>query len=39
MPKNITLNENQSDTGGSCSYNYGHVDLLESHARMIRFDQ
>ena len=31
--------DNLSDTGGSSSYNYGHVEKLESHARMVRFDQ
>lgn len=28
-----------SDTGGSSSFNYGNVDKIESHARLVRFDQ
>lgn len=42
LPKNVPSNEEgdgASDTGGSNSYNYGHVENLESHARMVRFDQ
>lgn len=31
--------EDASDTGGSSSFNYGPVEKLESHARMVRFDQ
>lgn len=31
--------DSMSDTGGSSSYNYGHVEKLESHAHMVRFDQ
>ena len=43
MPKNLPASQqegdNMSDTGGSSSYNYGHVAKLESHAHMVRFDQ
>lgn len=43
LPKNVPKNEDRgrdgaSDTGGSDSYNYGHVENLESHARLVRFD-
>ena len=41
LPKNVPKNEERdgaSDTGGSDSYNYGHVENLESHARLVRFD-
>jgi len=31
--------EEISDTGGSLSFNYSHSETLESHARMVRFDQ
>lgn len=31
--------DNMSDTGGSSSYTYGQVEKLDSHARMVRFDQ
>lgn len=42
IPKNVPTKEDgdtMSDTGGSSSYNYGHVRKLESHAHMVRFDQ
>ena len=28
-----------ADTGGSAQFTYGHVAGLESHARLVRFDQ
>jgi len=31
--------DNFSDTGGSISLNYSHCEFLESHARLVRFDQ
>ena len=31
--------EGQADTGGSDKFNYGYVEKLESHARLVRFDQ
>jgi len=31
--------EDASDTGGSSSFHYGNVEKIESHARMVRFDQ
>lgn len=31
--------EDASDTGGSSSFNYGNVEKIESHARLVRFDQ
>ena len=44
LPKNVPRDQegqmdSQCDTGGSSSFNYGHVEKLESHARMVRFDQ
>lgn len=41
LPQNVPKNEERdgaSDTGGSDSFNYGHVENLESHARLVRFD-
>ena len=38
LPKKDVADGSVSDTGGS-SFNYGHVEKLESHARMVRFDQ
>ena len=38
LPKNEVTDGSVSDTGGS-TFNYGHVQKLESHARMVRFDQ
>lgn len=31
--------ERYRDTGGSSQFTYGHVEKLESHARLVRFDQ
>ena len=31
--------EGEADTGGSAQHNYGYVEKLESHARLVRFDQ
>lgn len=42
LPQNVPKKgpeDEASDTGGSSSFNYGHVEKLESHARMVRFDQ
>lgn len=46
LPKNVPKSSDQidgeaeaSDTGGSSSYNYGNVQKIETHARMVRFDQ
>lgn len=45
LPRNVpkkdsnTSSEDASDTGGSSSYNYGNVEKIESHARLVRFDQ
>lgn len=45
LPRNVpkkdsnNSSEDASDTGGSSSYNYGNVEQIESHARLVRFDQ
>lgn len=45
LPRNVPVTEingskgDASDTGGSSSFNYGNVDKIESHARLVRFDQ
>lgn len=40
LPRNVAISsEDASDTGGSSSFHYGNVDKIESHARMVRFDQ
>ena len=37
LPKNVPTTDT-GETGGSSSLHYGHVEKLESHARMVRFD-